>query len=62
MISISIFYKIKTNNFLLKFVCILVLNYLFLIDFAQSSQFSPAIKVNNVFISKYDFLKIQELN
>ena len=54
MISISIFCKIKMNNFLLKLVCIFVLNYLFLIDFAQSSQFSPAIKVNNVFISKYE--------
>ena len=54
MISISIFCKIKMNKFLLKLVCIFVLNYLFLIDFAQSSQFSPAIKVNNVFISKYE--------
>ena len=54
MISNLIFFQIKMNNFLLKFVCILVLNFLFLIDFAQSSQFSPAIKVNNVFISKYE--------
>ena len=42
------------NNFLLKFVCIFVLNFLLLVGFAQSSQFSPAIKVNNVFISKYE--------
>ena len=54
MISNIIFCQIKMDNFLLKFVCILVLNFLLLIDFAQSSQFSPAIKVNNVFISKYE--------
>ena len=42
------------NNFLLKFICVLVLNFLFFVDFGQSSQFSPAIKVNNVFISKYE--------
>ena len=54
MISNLIFCQIKMDNFLLKFVCILVLNFLLLIDFAQSSQFSPAIKVNNVFISKYE--------
>ena len=36
------------NNYLLKFICVLVLNFLFLVDFVQSSQFSPAIKVNNV--------------
>ena len=54
MISNLIFFQIKMNNFLLKFVCILVLNFLLLVGFAQSSQFSPAIKVNNVFISKYE--------
>ena len=54
MISNLIFFQIKMNNFLLKFVCILVLNLLLLVGFAQSSQFSPAIKVNNVFISKYE--------
>jgi len=42
------------DNFLLKFICVLVLNFLFFVDFGQSSQFSPAIKVNNVFISKYE--------
>ena len=42
------------HNFLLKFTCVLILNFLFFVDFSQSSQFSPAIKVNNVFISKYE--------
>ncbi len=54
MISNLIFCQIKTYNFLLKFVCILVLIFLLLVGFVQSSQFSPAIKVNNVFISKYE--------
>ena len=54
MISNVIFFHFKMNNFLLKFICVLVLNFLFFVDFGQSSQFSPAIKVNNVFISKYE--------
>ena len=54
MISNVIFFHLKMNNFLLKFICVLVLNFLFFVDFGQSSQFSPAIKVNNVFISKYE--------
>ena len=54
MISNLIFCKIKMYNYLLKFICVLVLNFLFLVGFGQSSQFSPAIKVNNVFISKYE--------
>ena len=54
MISNLIFFHIKMDNFLLKFICVLVLNFLFFVDFGQSSQFSPAIKVNNVFISKYE--------
>ena len=41
------------DNFLLKFICVLVLNFLFFVDLV-SPQFSPAIKVNNVFISKYE--------
>jgi len=54
MISNVIFFHFKMDNFLLKFICVLVLNFLFFVDFGQSSQFSPAIKVNNVFISKYE--------
>ena len=54
MISNVIFFHFKMDNFLLKFICVLVLNFLFYVDFGQSSQFSPAIKVNNVFISKYE--------
>ncbi len=54
MISNLIFFHFKIHNFLLKFICVLVLNFLFFVDFGQSSQFSPAIKVNNVFISKYE--------
>ena len=54
MISNLIFFQIKMDNFFLKFVFILFLNFLLLVDFAQSSQFSPAIKVNNIFISKYE--------
>ena len=49
-----IFNKIKMNKFLLDFVFILVLIFVLAVDFAQSSQFSPAIKVNNIFISKYE--------
>ena len=54
MISNVIFFHFKMNNFLLKFICVLVLNFLLIVDFGESSQFSPAIKVNNVFISKYE--------
>ena len=54
MINNFIFFHFKMHNFLLKFICVLVLNFLFFVDFGQSSQFSPAIKVNNVFISKYE--------
>ena len=54
MISNLICFHFKIDKFLLKFICVLVLNFLFFIDFGQSSQFSPAIKVNNVFISKYE--------
>jgi hypothetical protein len=54
MISNVIFFHFKMKNFLLNFICVLVLNFLFFVDFGQSSQFSPAIKVNNVFISKYE--------
>ncbi len=54
MISNLIFFRIKIDNFLLKFICVLFLNFLLLIGFGESSQFSPAIKVNNVFISKYE--------
>ena len=54
MTSNVIFFHFKMDNFLLKFICVLVLNFLFFVDFGQSSQFSPAIKVNNVFISKYE--------
>ena len=54
MISRLVFSPLKMGNLLLKFVCILVLNFLLVVDFAQPSQFSPAIKVNNVFISKYE--------
>ncbi len=46
--------KIKMNKFLLEFVFVLILTFIIVVDFAQSSQFSPAIKVNNVFISKYE--------
>ena len=54
MISNLIFFRIKIDNFLLKFICVLFLNFLLFIGFGESSQFSPAIKVNNVFISKYE--------
>ena len=54
MINNFIFFHFKMHNFLLKFICVLILNFLFFVDFGQSSQFSPAIKVNNVFISKYE--------
>ena len=54
MISNLIFFQIKMDNILLKFFCVLVLIFTFFVDFGQSSQFSPAIKVNNVFISKYE--------
>lgn len=54
MINNFIFFHFKMHNFLLKFTCVLILNFLFFVDFSQSSQFSPAIKVNNVFISKYE--------
>ena len=54
MICRLILYKKEIDKILFKFFCILILNFLLLVGFAQSSQFSPAIKVNNVFISKYE--------
>ncbi len=54
MISNLFFFQIKIDNFLLKFISVLVLNFLLLVDLGESSQFSPAIKVNNIFISKYE--------
>ncbi len=53
MISRLISHRIEMDKFI-KFICFLVLNFLLIVEFAQSSQFSPAIKVNNVFISKYE--------
>ena len=51
--------KIYTENkianiFLSKLILISFLYFIIQINFAQSSQFSPAIKVNNIFISKYE--------
>ena len=58
--------KIKTkksivNIFLSKLVLITILYFLIPINFAKSSQFSPAIKVNNVFISKYEINERRKL-
>ena len=58
--------KIKTkksivNIFLSKLILITILFFLISINFAKSSQFSPAIKVNNVFISKYEINERRKL-
>ena len=58
--------KIKTkknifNIFLSKLILITILYFLIPINFAKSSQFSPAIKVNNVFISKYEINERRKL-
>ena len=58
--------KIKTkksivNIFLSKLFLITILFFLISINFAKSSQFSPAIKVNNVFISKYEINERRKL-
>ena len=58
--------KIKTkksivNIFLSKLILITILFFLIPINFAKSSQFSPAIKVNNVFISKYEINERRKL-
>ena len=54
MINRLVFYQIEKNNFLLNYICIVCLSFLIFVDLAEPSQFSPAIKVNNVFISKYE--------
>ena len=58
--------KIYTQNriakiFLSKFILISFLYFIIPINFAQSSQFSPAIKVNNIFISKYEINERRKL-
>ena len=58
--------KIKTkksivNIFLSKLILITILYFLIPFNFAKSSQFSPAIKVNNVFISKYEINERRKL-
>ncbi len=58
--------KIKTkksivNIFLSKLILITILYFLIPINSAKSSQFSPAIKVNNVFISKYEINERRKL-
>lgn len=54
MICRLILYKKEIDKILFKFICILIMNFLIIVDFAQTSEFSPAIKVNSVFISKYE--------
>ena len=49
------------NIFLSKLILISFLYFLLQIYFALSSQFSPAIKVNNVFISKYEINERKKL-
>ena len=58
--------KIKTkksivNIFLSKLILIAILYFIIPFNFAKSSQFSPAIKVNNVFISKYEINERRKL-
>ena len=58
--------KIYTQNrianiFLSKLILISFLYFIIQINFAQSSQFSPAIKVNNIFISKYEINERRKL-
>jgi len=50
-----------TNIFLSKLILISFLYFILQINFALSSQFSPAIKVNNVFISKYEINERRKL-
>ena len=49
------------NIFLSKLILISFFYFIIQINFALSSQFSPAIKVNNVFISKYEINERRKL-
>ena len=49
------------NIFLSKLILISFFYFILQINFALSSQFSPAIKVNNIFISKYEINERRKL-
>ena len=61
MLKPQYFFKITISFFSLRFIFPFIVYSIILVNFGHSSQFSPAIKVNNVFISKYEINERKKL-